>query len=66
VVPTVAVLIVAGLHEPVKLFNEVPGSGGALLFWHSGPIGAKVGVTCAVTVTEMEAVVAHASVDVNI
>ena len=32
VVPTVAVLIVAGLHDPVKLFSEVPGSAGAILF----------------------------------
>jgi hypothetical protein len=32
----------------------------------AGPIGANVGVTCAVIVTEIEAVVAHASVDVNI
>ena len=65
-VPTVEVLIVAGDHVPVKLLSEVPGSAGATEFWHNGPIGAKVGVTCAVTVIEIEAVVAHASVDVNI
>jgi hypothetical protein len=66
VVPTVAVLIVEGLHEPAKLLVDVNGNVGAILFWQSGPIGAKVGVTSAVTVTETEAVVAHASVDVNV
>jgi hypothetical protein len=32
VVPTVAVLIVAGLHEPVILLLEVVGNNGAVLF----------------------------------
>ena len=39
---------------------EVAGSKGAMLFWHSDPNEAKVGVTGAVTViSNVEAAVAH-------
>ena len=49
VVPTVAVLIVAGLHVPVILLTDVAGRAGAALFAQRGPIAVKVGVTCEVT-----------------
>ena len=38
---------------------DVGGSGGAVEFWQSGPIGVNVGVTWALTVTLIVAVVAH-------
>jgi hypothetical protein len=43
VVPTVAVLIVAGLHVPVIPFVEVAGKPGAALFWQSALIAVNVG-----------------------
>ena len=44
--PTVAVLIVAGLHEPVMagMLVELVGSEGATDPWQSGPIWVNVGV----------------------
>ena len=48
-VPTVAVLIVAGLHVPVIPFVEVVGNEGGVLFWQSEPTGLNAGVTCEVT-----------------
>ena len=50
VVPAVLVLMLAGLQLPLTLFVEVAGSDGAALFWHRGPIVAKVGVTWLVIV----------------
>jgi hypothetical protein len=44
VVPTVAVLIVAGLHVPVIPFVEVEGKAGGVEFWQSGPRAVKTGV----------------------
>ena len=37
VVPTVAVLIVAGLHVPVMLLLDVVGNADAVVFWQKGP-----------------------------
>ena len=55
-----AVLITAGLHIPEILFVETPERTGAMLFWHSDPNEAKVGVTGAVTViSSVEVAVAH-------
>ena len=42
-VPTVAVLIVAGLQVPAIPFVDVAGRVGAVLFRHSGPIAVNVG-----------------------
>ena len=50
IVPTAAVLIVAGVHVPVIPFVEVKGKTGAALFRHSGPIAVKIGVTIALIV----------------
>ena len=45
---------------PVILLVETPGRVGAMLFWHSDPNEAKVGVTGAVIViSNVEAAVAH-------
>ena len=49
VVPISAVLIRAGLQFPEMPFNEVLGSKGAGLFWQSGPMLAKAGVSWFVT-----------------
>jgi hypothetical protein len=59
VVPTVAVLMVAGLHVPVKLLVDVVGSVGAVLFWHNGAIAVNVGVAAVVIWIAIVAVVAH-------
>ena len=59
VVPVVVVLIVAGLHVPVIPLVEDAGSAGAVLFWQSGPICVKVGVTWLVITTSIVAVVPH-------
>ena len=45
VVPAVDVFIVDGLQVPLILFCEVVGNGGAVLFWHKGPMGVNTGVT---------------------
>jgi hypothetical protein len=59
VVPTVDVLIVAGLQVPVMPFEDVAGRTGATLFWQSGPIWANAGVIELVIVTCIVAVEAH-------
>jgi len=61
VVPTAAVLIIAGDHVPVMagVLVELVESVGAALFWHSGPIAAKVGVMLLVIVISSVAVTAH-------
>ena len=61
VVPTAAVLIIAGNHVPVMagVLVELVESVGAVLFWHSGPIAAKVGVMLLVIVISSVAVTAH-------
>jgi len=67
VVPAVDVLMVAGLQVPVILLLEVPGNNGAVLFWHSGPICVKLGVTFGLTVMVNVVVVAHRpAVGVNV
>jgi hypothetical protein len=53
------VLIVAGAHVPVIPFVDVAGKAGAVLFWHSDPIAAKVGVTAAFVVIVTASVDAH-------
>ena len=37
-------MIVDGLHVPFIPLFDVPGSVGAVLFWHKGPICVNVGV----------------------
>ena len=51
----------AGFQVPVMagLLFEVAGKPGGVLFWHNGPIGAKVGVMEVVTTIIMVALVAH-------
>ena len=56
---TAAVLIAAGDQVPVMPFAEVNGKTGAVLFWHSGPIRAKVGVMLVVIVTSIVIPTAH-------
>ena len=56
VVPTVVVLMVAGLHVPGILLLEVAGKAGAVEFCTNGPTCVKVGVTGAVTTIFMVAV----------
>ena len=52
-------MIVDGLHVPANALLDVDGNVGAVLFWHSGPIAVKVGVSCGVITTFIVAVVAH-------
>jgi hypothetical protein len=59
IVPTVAVLIVAGFHVPEKLLVDVSGRDGAVALRHKGPICVKVGVAALVICTVIVAVVAH-------
>jgi hypothetical protein len=51
----------AGLQEPVitGLLVELAGKAGAVEFWHSGPIGLKVGVISSVTTISIVTVLAH-------
>ena len=60
-VPTVAVLIVAGDQVPViaGVFVELAGKAGAVLFRHSDPIAVKVGVMLLVIFTFIVMVAAH-------
>jgi hypothetical protein len=58
-VPTVAVLIVAGLQVPLMPLFDVVGRAGAAEPWQSGPIAAKVGVMEVVTSTFRVAGEAH-------
>jgi hypothetical protein len=44
-IPLDVVLIVDGDQVPEMLFADVPGKIGAVLFWQSGPIAAKFGVS---------------------
>ena len=61
------VLIVAGFHVPVIPLVDVAGRTGAELFWQSGPICVKAGVTLGVTVTVKVVVAAHCpAVGVNV
>ena len=59
VVPTAAVLIVVGNQVPVIPLADVKGKAGGALFWHSGPIGAKVGVMLLVIVISIVTATAH-------
>ena len=61
VVPTVAVLIVAGFHVPVitGTLVELVGSTCGMLFWQRGPIAAKVGVIISGTEISMVIMIAH-------
>ena len=60
-VPVTAVLIVPGDQVPVIAGELVDAEGntGAALFWHSGPITAKVGVMLLVVVISIVTTVAH-------
>ena len=58
-VPTVAVLMVAGFQVPVIPLVEVAGKTGATLFWHSGPIALKIGAILFVIVISKVAISAH-------
>ena len=53
------VLTVAGFQVPLMPLAEVDGNAGAVLFWHSGPICAKLGVIFELTVIVKVVVVAH-------
>lgn len=55
-------MIVAGDQVPLIPFCEVSGSAGAVLFWHSGPMPAKVGISGAVTVISKVVGTAHCPV----
>jgi hypothetical protein len=59
VVPTVVVLITAGLHVPAIPLFEVAGSVGAVEFWQRGPIWVKIGVISVVTSISIVAPTAH-------
>jgi hypothetical protein len=59
VVPVVAVFIVAGVQVPVTPLLLVTGSAGAVEFWHKGPICVNAGVTDALIVMLIVAVVAQ-------
>ena len=52
-------LIVDGLHVPDIPLVEVPGNGGAGLFWHNGPICVKIGVIWVEITIFIVAVIAH-------
>ena len=58
--------IVAGFHVPVILLFDVVGSGGAVEFWHKGPIWVNVGVTWLLITISIEKVVAHPDEGVNV
>jgi hypothetical protein len=60
-VPLAAVLMVAGLHEPVTagLLVELTGKAGGVEFWQSGPMGVKVGVISVVTTIFIVTSLAH-------
>ena len=62
VVPTVDVLIVAGLQVPVTPLLEVRGNVGGVLFKHNGPICVNAGVVPAVIVMTIVVVVEHCPV----
>ena len=57
--PAKVVLIVAGVQVPVMPLAETAGSAGALLFWQSGPIWAKVGTITGLTAIFKVVVDAH-------
>ena len=59
VLPTVAVLIVAGLQVPLIPLVDDAGNAGAVLFWQSGPICVNVGVTLLEITIVIVAVVPH-------
>ena len=57
--PIGVALIAAGDQVPVMPFAEANGKTGAMLFWHSGPIGAKVGAMLVVIVISIVVSAAH-------
>ena len=59
VVPAVVVLIVAGAHVPVMPLFDTNGNAPATLFWQSGPIAVKVGVTKVAMVISIVVTLAH-------
>lgn len=59
VVPTEAVLMVAGFHVPAILLFDVTGSVGGVAFWHKGPICVNVGAAWLVTTIAIVAVPPH-------
>lgn len=63
VVPTVAVLIVAGFQVPVTPLEDVAGSAGAVLFWQSGPICVNAGTTALVMTMVMVVALPHCPAD---
>jgi hypothetical protein len=58
-VPADEVLIIPGFQVPCMPFAEVSGNIGAVLFWQSGPICAKVGVIELVTTISIVSFTAH-------
>jgi hypothetical protein len=59
VIPSVAVLIVAGLHVPEIPLFELTGNKGGAAFRQSGPIGVKAGVMAGLTVIVNVVMKAH-------
>ena len=57
--PTVAVLMIAGLQVPLMPLFELAGSVGAALFRQSGPIALNTGVTLEEIVISMLTGAAH-------
>ncbi len=51
--------MVAGFQVPVMPSSEVAGNAGAVLFWQSGPIWAKVGVISSVITISISAGIPH-------
>ena len=58
-VPTEAVLMAAGLQVPAIPSEDAAGNAGAVAFWQSGPMRAKVGVMLDATTMFILAVEAH-------
>ena len=59
VVPIISVLMVSGLHVPVKPSADFFGNAGGLEFWQRRPIGVKVGTICDVISMSIVATVPH-------
>jgi hypothetical protein len=65
-VPIAVVLIVAGLHVPVKPLLDTFGKLGAVLFWQSGSTCVNVGVTWPLITISIVATLAQGSDGVNV
>lgn len=59
IVPTLSVLIVAGLHVPWIPLSDTRGSCGGVEFWHKGSICSNIGSVCVVINTSIVVTVPH-------